>query len=74
MRPSQHELPGIWAATARPEPTVAATTRAGRLVARAAPTTPWVRDAASFLGTVAAALTVMLGAMGLFFPSWLFAA
>ena len=75
MRPSQHELPGIWAAAARPERTVAASPRADRHIAQTARiTTPWVREATSFLVTVLGGLTVLLGTMGLFFPSWLFAA
>ena len=73
MRPSQYELPEIWSASARPAPTRTTPSRTGRLAVRTARTTPWVRDAASFLGTFVATFTVLLATVGLFFPSLLFA-
>jgi hypothetical protein len=73
MRPSQYELPEIWSTTARPARDGArAKTRVSRAPRPALITTPWVRDAAAFLGTVAGSLTLLLGALGLFFPSLFF--
>ena len=73
MRPSQYELPEIWSATARRERSAAPPKEErSRAVRTAQITTPWVRDAATFLGTVAGSLTLLLGALGLFFPSLFF--
>jgi hypothetical protein len=74
MRPSQHQLPEIWSAIDRPRRTAATTEEADIRAAQPAGLTPWVRDAASFLGTVAGSLTLLLGALGLFFPALLFTA